>query len=133
MPPPILLPSSGSNSKGECDLCTLRNRSQSAQHSDIIFLRATNFFKHLLTIFLQAVAQHAGKQKMSFASYSLCIFTATESKQCALTDTMYQAIYFFLFPLKSSSCFSFVSDRGRGCHGQHVFGMLRIAVNTRVV
>ena len=36
------------------------NRSRSAQHGDIIFLRATNFFKHLLTIFLQAAAQRAG-------------------------------------------------------------------------
>ena len=42
--PPIPPPSSGSNSTGECDVCTLRDRSRSAQHGDIIFLRATNFF-----------------------------------------------------------------------------------------
>ena len=74
--PPISPNSRGSDSKGECDLYTLSDRYRSAQHDDIIFLRATNFFRYLLTIFLQAAAQRAREQKVGLTSYYSCIFAA---------------------------------------------------------
>jgi len=70
--PPISPNSRGLDSKGECE----SNRYRSAQHDNIIFLRATNFFRHLLTIFLQAAALCARKQKVSFSSNFLCIFAS---------------------------------------------------------
>ena len=64
--PPIPPPSSGSNSKGECDLCTLRDRSWSAQHDDIIFLHATNFLKiYWLFFYRQRRSAPANKRWVS--------------------------------------------------------------------
>jgi len=52
--------------KGECDRRMSRDRSQSPQHGDAIFIRETNCFFILLPIILCASAQRARGQKVSF-------------------------------------------------------------------
>ena len=46
----------------------LRNRSQSTQHGDVIFIDKTNIFFILLTIILQVLGRRAHKLKVDYFS-----------------------------------------------------------------
>ncbi len=70
---------------GECNPHMSHNWTQSMQHSDIIFLDITNVLLTLLSIFLQAAAQHACQPKVSYWSNSLCFFLPIQPKQHAPT------------------------------------------------
>ncbi len=57
--PPKPPASRGLNLTGECDLHTLRDRSQSLQHGDVLFNDDTIFSFIYFTAILCAAAQHA--------------------------------------------------------------------------
>ncbi len=75
---------------GECDCRVLRNRSQSTQHSNVIFIDETNIFFILLTIILQVLDRHTHELKVSYFSDYLLFFLTNASKQCALTVFIHQ-------------------------------------------
>jgi hypothetical protein len=86
---PQPLASSGFNFIGECDRHMLRNRSQSMQRGDVIFIDETNIFFILLTIILQVLDRHAHELKVSYFGDYLLFFLAVASKQCTLTVSIH--------------------------------------------
>jgi hypothetical protein len=82
---PQPLASSGFNFLGECDRCMLRNRSQSTQHGDVIFIDETNKFSILSAIILQVLDRPAHELKVSYFSAYLLFFLAVALKRRALT------------------------------------------------
>ncbi len=107
--PPNPLAPDGSNFTGECDRCTLRDRSRSSQSSDVTFIDETKSFILLTIIILCAAAHRARGQKVSFWSDGSCFFCHRCIKT-ARTDPSYSPIPFLPRPPESSSCFGIISD-----------------------
>ena len=85
--------SSGFNFTGECNRRTLRNRYQSPQHGNAIFLCQTNFFFILLTIILCAADRCARGQKVCFLVNTCAFYSAVASNQHALTPSIRRYIF----------------------------------------
>ena len=99
----------GSNSTGECDRPTSRDRSRSLRFSDVTFIDENNKSFILLTILLCAAAQRALGQKVSFWSDSSCFFHG-RFVETTRTDPSYSLISFLPRPPESSLWFSMISD-----------------------
>ena len=86
---PQPLASSGFNFIGECDRHMLRNRSQSMQRGDVIFIDETNIFFILLNIIWQVLDRRAHELKVSYFGDDLLFFLAVASKQSTLTVSIH--------------------------------------------
>ncbi len=118
--PPMLQASSGSNFTGECNCRMLQDRSRSSQHDNVTFIDKTKCTVILFTIILQAAAQCACGQKVSFICYYSCFFCATASEQHALTSAI-RRYFICRYTPSNSHVSAWFLDEGGGRHCHDVF------------
>ncbi len=111
--PPKPPASNSSNFTDEFDCRMSCNWSRSLQHGNITFIDKNNSSVILFTILIQALAQRARRQKVSFISYYLFFFCATASEQRALTSAIWR--YFICwYPTSNSHVAAWFWTRGGG-------------------
>ena len=111
--PPKPPASRSSNFTGECNCCTSSNRSQSSQHSDVLFIDETNFSFINLTAILCEAAQCPHWLKGEFLKVYRVMFLC-HCIETTHTNPSYPAIPYLAMSPENSSCFGLISDGGGG-------------------